>query len=130
MKPLNMTLMGVAATLVLSAAPISIVHAQSALSEGVDTTAVVGASGNWTLKEREHWLYNRLDMARDDGAIDREQYDGLHATLDGLRDRENAMRDAHEGQLTDNETASLELKLDGVADEIQSLHDGRFQRPW
>ena len=50
--------------------------------------------------------------------------------LNDIRDQENHMRDAHDGQLTDNETASLETNLDTMADQIHTLHEDRFQRPW
>jgi hypothetical protein len=130
MKPLIFAVTAAAAAVVLSTTPFSSVYAQPAASEGVDSNAVVGASGNWTLKEREDWLNKRLDMARDDGSIDHAEYDRLHDNLDAIRDQENRMRDAHDGQLTDNQTAALETSLDQMADHIHWLHEDKFQRPW
>jgi hypothetical protein len=124
MKPFGLALLGAAsASLLAFAAPA--VHAQA-----VDASAVVGEHGNWTLKERENWLYSRLDKARDDGSIDHHEFDRVHHDLASIRDDEDRLRDAHDGQLTDNETANLEARLDGVASQIHWLHEESFQRPW
>ena len=40
------------------------------------------------------------------------------------------MRDHHDGQLTDNQTADLESRLNDVASKIHWLHENSFQRPW
>ena len=47
-----------------------------------------------------------------------------------MRDDENHMRgDRHDGQLTDDETFSLEARLDGLADQIVQLHNEAWRRP-
>ena len=86
--------------------------------------------GDWTLKERENWLSNRLDKAHDDGSVDHHEYDRVHDQIRGIRHDEDRMRDHHDGQLTDGETQMLEARLDDVADHIQWLHENAFQRPW
>lgn len=97
----------------------------------VDANAVVGNHGNWTLREREDWLGDRLRVARDDGSIDGSEFDRVHHELDRIRDDENRMRGEHDGgQLTDNETSTLEARLDGVADQIHWLHEDQFRKPW
>jgi hypothetical protein len=132
MKTLNLLLMsGAAAVLASSFALTGPVAAQSADSSAVDTNAVVSDHGNWTLKEREDWLDNRLHMARDDGSIDHTEFDRVRNDLDGIRDDEHHLRSGHQdGQLTDNETATLETQLDDVASRIHWLHEDKFQRPW
>lgn len=136
MKPLSLPWVGAAASalVALSAAPA--VHAQDMNGQyraapGVDASATVGNHGNYTLRQREQWLYSRLDQARDDGSIDNHELDRVHHQLSGIRDAEDRMRDAHDGhQLTDNETADLEARLDGVANQIHWMHDESFQKPW
>lgn len=104
---------------------------QAADSSAVDASAVVGNHGNWTLREREDWLGDRLRVARDDGSIDGSEFDRVHHELDRIRDDENRMRGVHDGgQLTDNETSMLEARLDGVADQIHWLHEDQFRKPW
>jgi len=128
MKTLKPILMGAAAVALLSAAPA---FAQSALDEGVNANAAVAThSGDFTLKQREDWLSRRIDMARDDRSISNDEHDRIRDALNELRDQENHLRGMHDGQLTDNETASLETNLDNMADQIHWMHEDRFQRPW
>jgi hypothetical protein len=88
------------------------------------------ASSHWTLKDREHWLYDRLHKAKDDGSINGHEYDRVHDQLDRVKDDEGRMRDHQSGQLTDDQTQQIEARLDDVADHIQLLHENAFQRPW
>jgi hypothetical protein len=120
-----------AAVSLAAAAPASHALAQAYQGATVDTTATVAGQGNWTLKERENWLQDRLHTARDDGSIDGHEYDRVNHELDRIRDSENDLRGQHDGgQLTDNETSMLEARLDGVADQIHWLHEDRFRKPW
>lgn len=130
MKTLSIALYGAAALLV-GTAPATLVHAQSADVNGVNTDAVVTPHGDWTLKDRESWLQSRLDKARDDDSISADEYSRVHAEIDHIKSDEDAMRDQHDGnQLTDNETSSLEARLDSVSDQIHWLRDDDFRRPW
>ncbi len=101
----------------------------AAQAQAVDASAVAG-HGDWTLKQREDWLSNRLDKARDDGSVDNHEYGRVRHDLSGIHDDEDQLRSRHEGQLTDAETAALEVRLDGVAGQIHWLHENSFQRPW
>ena len=119
-----------AAALLISAAPLAPAHAQTAMDNGVDTTAVVTDHGDWTLKQREDWLYDRLSKASDDGSLDHHEYERVRHELADIRSNEDDLRGHHDGQLTDNETAQLESRLDGVANQIHWLHDNNFRKPW
>jgi len=122
----NLSLMATAtAAALISLAPMTVVRAQA-----VDADAVVGSHGDYTLKQREDWLGDRLAKARDDGSVDHAEFDRVRQDIDQIRDDEHRMRDHHDGQLTDNETATLESRLDTVADQIHWLHENGFQRPW
>ncbi len=118
----------------LSAAATSLIALSSpmaAQAQSVDASAVVGGGhGDWTLKQREDWLASRLDKAKDDGSLDSHEYERVHHDLAGIRADEDQLRDRHEGQLTDTETAALEVRLDGVAGKIHWLRENSFQRPW
>jgi hypothetical protein len=129
MKLIALPLAAGAAALIVAALPIAGAHAQS-YPAPVDANAVVTDHGNWTLKDREHWLFSRLDKARDDGSIDGHEYDRVRREMDNIRADEDRMRGDHDGQLTDNESAAMEARLDGVADQIHWLHESSFQRPW
>lgn len=121
---------GAAAVLTLGVAAPGFAQMTYPDPNAVNANAVVGASGNWTLREREDWLGDRLRVARDDGSIDGAEFDRVRHELDRIRNDENNMRSYHDGQLTDNETTTLEARLDGVADQIHWLHEDKFQRPW
>jgi hypothetical protein len=133
MKRLQLLAISGAVAALACAAPAASVFAQAVNPDAaaMDSNAVVGDHGNWTLKERENWLGDRLRVARNDGSIDDSEFDRVRHELDRIRDSENDMRGAHDGgQLTDNETATLETRLDGVADQIHWLHENSFERPW
>jgi hypothetical protein len=84
----------------------------------------------WTLKRREEWLNDKINQAHDEHALDGREADRAHHELDRLRDDENRMRGHHDGQLTDNETFSLEARLDSLADQVVREHNGAWRRPW
>jgi hypothetical protein len=86
--------------------------------------------GGWTLKRREDWLNDRINKAHDEHVLDGHEADRAHHELDRLRDDENRMRGRHDGQLTDDETFSLEARLDGLADQIVQSHNDAWRRPW
>jgi len=91
---------------------------------------VGGGHGDWTLKQREDWLTSRLEKAAADGSLDRHEYERVNHDLASIHADEDQLRDRHEGQLTDTETAALEVRLDGVAGQIHWLRENSFQRPW
>ena len=122
MRPIARLLAAAPAAAVLALAPCAVM-AQSQPDSS-------SASAHWTLKEREHWLYDRLHKAKDDGSINGHEYDRVHDQIDRVKDDEGRMRDHQSGQLTDDQTQQIEARLDDVADHIQLLHENAFQRPW
>jgi hypothetical protein len=111
----------------LSAVPAAS-QAQSVYDRAVDASAAVG--GDWTLSQREDWLADHLHLALKDDAIDARQYGSLRDALDVVRDQEARMRAAQGGELTDNQTARLEERLNGISDRMRSLSDEGFSEPW
>jgi hypothetical protein len=130
MKTLPIWLIGAASAALALAAPAGQAAAQMTTMTEATNPAAVGDHGDWTLKQREDWLNDRLRAARDDGSIDSNEFDRVHHDLDGIHDDENHMRGDHDGQLTDNETIALEGRLDSVADQIHWLHEDQFRKPW
>ena len=130
MKPLTLTLLaGAAAAALLSLAPLSMAMADP---DDAPAPAVVVTTdhGNWTLKQREEWLADRLDKSRDDGSLDHHEYDRVKHELHDIHEDEERMRDHHDNQLTDNENSVLEARLDDVAAKIHWLRENTFTRPW
>ena len=118
---------GLAAGLTL----ISAAKAQPAQDRVTVYPATAGtAGGDWTLKRREDWLNDKINQAHDEHAIDNRQNDRAHDALNHLRDDENRMRGRHDGQLTDNETANLEARLDSLSDEVLTARNDAWRRPW
>jgi hypothetical protein len=124
MKLLTLSLIAYGGAMALTLSPLTRLHAQP------DTVAVSPTHGDWTLREREEWLYDRIDKSRDDGALDRVEYDRARHSLDDLRRDEDEMKDHQHGQLTDNQTAELEARLDSMASEIHWAHQEAFEKPW
>jgi len=124
MRNLGISLLAGGASAFFALTPLAAIHAQD------EAPAVVADHGNWTLKEREDWLHSRLDKARDEGSVDHHEYDRVKDELGHIHETEEAMRDHHHGQLTDNQTADLEARLNDVASKIHWLHENSFQRPW
>jgi hypothetical protein len=127
MKRLTTIMTGVAAAAVLSAVPV-MSHAQSAYDRGVDASAVIG--GDWTIGQREDWLASHMRQALTHDAIDADQYSSLRDDLDVVRDQEARMRAVQDGQLTDNQTARLEQRLDSIGDRMRALSDEGLSYPW
>jgi hypothetical protein len=124
MKILTASLLAYGAAITLTLSPLGHADAQP------DAAAASPTHGDWTLRERETWASDRIDRSRDDGALDRGEYDRARRSLGDLRHEEDRMRDHQHGQLTDNETAGIESRLDGMADQIHRAHQEAFVKPW
>jgi hypothetical protein len=124
-KIFSLSLVGATAVGLFAIAPLTAASAQD-----VDASATVSDHGNWTLKERETWLHDRLDKSKDSGAISHEEFDRVSNELSDIRRDEGMMRDHGDGQLTDNQTTDLEARLDIVADKIHWAHEESFSKPW
>ncbi len=126
MNTLTVTLAAYAATVAFSLSPWGEARAQ------MDTAPVeAGAThGDWTLRQREDWLNDRLDKSRANGTLDREQFDMAKHEMADLRREETMLRDHAHGQLTDNQTADLEERLDTMAAKIHWANEAAYTRPW
>jgi hypothetical protein len=127
MKLLTTSLAAYGGAILLSLSPWS---AASAQSDMAPAPTAASAHGDWTLRQREDWLSDKLEKSRGDGSLDRIEYDRAHRELSDLRHEEGALRDSAHGQLTDNQTADLEARLDTMAAKIKWANDSAYARPW
>jgi hypothetical protein len=125
MKVITLAFSAGAAAALIAMAPATLVSAQPD-----EAPAAAPAHGNWTLKEREKWLEERINRSRDDGSLAHSEFDHVRRELGDIRHDEDRMRDRHDGQLTDNETTRLEARLDNVAATIHWLRSENLDRPW
>ncbi len=133
MNTLTISVLAGGALALASLAPLALAHAQDqppAVATDQGQPAVGTEQGNWTLRQREDWLNSHLDQVRDDGAIDHGEFDRVKRELGNIHKDEDQMRHHQSGQLTDNETADLEGRLDRVAQQIHWLHEHGFTPPW
>jgi hypothetical protein len=86
--------------------------------------------GDWTLKRREEWLDHKINQAHDEHVLGNHEADNAHHQLDRLRDDENRMRGRQDGQLTDNQTVTLEARLDTLSAQVIDVHNDAWRRPW
>ena len=125
MKTLTLSLLAGGVAALFTVAPMAVANAQT------DEPAAVAADhGNWTLKQREDWLHNRLEKARDDGSLDHHEYDRVKHDINDIHDDENRMRDHHDGPAYRQRDRRPGEPLDGVANKIHWLHESSFQKPW
>jgi hypothetical protein len=126
MKTLTLSVLAGGALALASLAPMAVVRAQ----DEPPAAAAAPDQGNWTLRQREDWLNSHLDQVRDGGSIDHHEYDRVKHEINDIHHDEDQMRHHQDGQLTDNETADLEARLDRVAHQIHWLHEHGFTPPW
>jgi hypothetical protein len=130
MKLLTLSLIGYGAAVALSLSPFGSASAQTDMTPPAGMTPVVVSHGDWTLRQREEWLNDRLDKSRSDGSLDHVEFDRAKHDMGDLRHEEDGMRDAAHGQLTDNQTADLETRLDAMAATIHWANMNTYTRPW
>ncbi len=128
MRLFTLSIAAYGAAIALSLSPWSHADAQDEVPPAAVTPAP--AHGDWTLNEREHWLNAQIDKSRDDGSLDRVQYDHAKSELMSLRDEEDHMRSDHGGELTSNENAEMEARLDDMAAKIHWANANAYHRPW
>jgi hypothetical protein len=86
--------------------------------------------GGWDIDRRIGWVEDRIRHGRDDGSLDRREFDRVQGELNGIRREEGDMRFHHGGRLTDGDRADLAGRLDRLNDQIHWMHVRNEQRPW
>ncbi len=127
MKLITASLAAYGGAILLSLSPWGSANAQS--DPAMSPTPVV-AHGDWTLRQREEWLSDRLEKSRNDGSIDRGEADRAKRDLSDLRHEEDRLRDGAHGQLTDNQIADFEMRLDAMAAKIKWANAAAYSQPW
>jgi len=125
MKIVTVTLAGCGGAILLALSTFGTASAQTDVAP-----AVAAAHGDWTLRQREDWLTGQLEKARDDRSLDKASFNSARLEMRDLSREESRMRhDAH-GQLTDNQAAELDTRLDAVAAKIRWANASEHTHPW
>jgi len=86
--------------------------------------------GEWGLAARINAVQGAIDRAVNDGALDRPEYGRVQRELDRIRQRANAFRQTHGGQLSPMVRREAESDLDAVVNQIHWMRAGAWRRPW
>jgi hypothetical protein len=89
-----------AASVALALSPLGHVSARTEMAPAP------GGHGKWTLKQREDRVNDRLEQAGADGSLHEDEYDRAKQDVAEMQHQEYTMREAGQGQLTDNQTNS------------------------
>lgn len=128
MNALRLTFVALGGAAALGFAPLSAANAQM---DPVAAPAPAAAEhGDWTLRQREDWLSERLKQSLDNGALDKAEFNRARLEMDHLRQEESRMRHDGKGELTDNQTDELKTRLDAMSDKIHWANTSVYKRPW
>ena len=112
----------------LGFAPLSAANAQMVTPAVVGPVAV--AHGDWTLGQREDWLVEQMKGSLANGSLDRAEFNRAQLEMDHLRQEESRMRHDGGGQLTGDQTAELQARLDTMSDKIHLANTSVYKHPW
>jgi len=130
MKIVTVTLAGCGGALSLVLSTFGTASAQSDMPVDMPSAVAAPAHGDWTLRQREDWLNGQLEKARDDRSLTKADFNSARLEMIDLGREESRMRhDAH-GELTDNQTAELDTRVDTVAAKIRWANMSEHTRPW
>ena len=89
-----------------------------------------GEDGGGEIGRRMHWIEQRILRGRNDGSLDRREFDRVQRTLDSIRHEEQGFRANHGGRLDPSVRADLEARLDQLNDQIHWMRAHEDRRPW
>ena len=125
MKTSSLTALACGVSLALSLAAADASQAQT------EPAAVApSAHGDWTLGQREDWLSGRIENALKDGSLDKAAFNSARLEMRDLQHEESRMKHDNKGELTANQTADLETRLDAMASKIHWANMTNNPRPW
>ena len=128
MKTLMLSLAAVGGAAALSLSPLGVANAQ--IEAAPPPAPAAAEHGDWTLRQREDWLSERLKRSLDNGALDKAEFNRARLEMDHLRQEESRMRHDGKGELTDNQTDDLKARLDTMSDKIHWANTSDYKRPW
>jgi hypothetical protein len=126
MKTLSLSAAAYGAAILLSLASRGAAVAQP--PAGGDPAVV--SHGDWTLRQREDWVGDLIQKSLDDGSLDKASFNQARLEMDDLRREESRMRHDGHGELTGNQTADLEGRLDTMIDKIHWANASDHHHPW
>ncbi len=86
--------------------------------------------GGWDIGRRIDWIQDRIVHARDDGSLDRREFDRVQGELNGIRREDRDFRYNHGGHLDDRVRFDLEGRLERLNDQIHWIHEHHERHPW
>ena len=89
-----------------------------------------GEDGGSEIGRRMHWIEQRILHGRNDGSLDRREFDRVQRSLDSIRHEEQGFRANHGGRLDPSVLADLEARLDQLNDQIRWMRAHDDRRPW
>jgi hypothetical protein len=128
MKIVTVTLAGCGGAILLALSTFGTASAQTDMPAAMP--AVSPTHGDWTLRQREDWLNGQLEKARDDRSLTKADFNSARLEMRDLGREESRMRHDGHGELTDNQTAELDTRLDTVAAKIRWANMSEHTRPW
>jgi hypothetical protein len=130
MKTLLLSVVALGGAAALGLAPLSAANAQMETAPMAAPAPAAAEHGDWTLRQREDWLSDRLKRSLDNGALDKAEFNRARLEMDHLRQEESRMRHDGKGELTDNQTSDLKARLDTMSDKIHWANSSDYKRPW
>lgn len=89
-----------------------------------------GRPGGWDIAGRIHWIQDRILRGRDDGSLDRREFDRVQRELNSIRHEDENFRRFHGGHLDEGVRINLEARLDHLNDQIHWMREHGDRRPW
>jgi hypothetical protein len=90
----------------------------------------MGGPEAWDLVRRIDWTQDRIIHGRDDGSIDRREFDRVEGELYRIRHEDQVYRSHHDGHLDERLRVDLERRLDRLNDQIHWMREHNEPRPW
>ena len=88
------------------------------------------ADGRWDVSRRIDWTQDRINRGRDDGSLDRGEYQRVQTQLRSIRLEKQRLRWDNGGGLDAQAREMLLARLDRLNAEIHWLRHNSEARPW
>ena len=88
------------------------------------------APGGWDINRRLDWMEQRLNRGRDDGSLDRREFERAWRDLQSIRSQERDMLRRGYGHLDGRDRDVLLERLDRLNDSVRWMRRNDERRPW
>ena len=87
-------------------------------------------AGGWEIEKRIHWVQERINRGRADGALDRHEFRRVQGELNHLTYDVNATRRSNGGHIPGPMMGEFQNRLDRLNDQMRWLRHNDVRRPW